>query len=89
MGKIIVFFVVANEIVSPVGGYHLVRVDKISSGCSIGIELRMELFIRAVIAVAEFNLPVFLDGFVYHFDVEKKLLVFRYICRKIADMLYL
>ena len=72
-----VVFAVANEIIPPVGGRHLVGIDDIAFHRSGFVPARMELFVRAEAVVGEGDLLAVRNGLVQNLNGIKQLRILR------------
>lgn len=86
MGDVVVLVHIANQVILPIGGNHLIRVDQILLRLSAVIRSQMELLVRTVVAVVENHLPILLNGFIQNLNGVEQFCILRLIFRQIADM---
>lgn len=88
VGNVVILVIVADQVIFPLLGCHLVRRDDVHPLCAVGAGLAMLPLVRAVFQILEADLPSPADGLVQQLDGEKELLVVGFVLRQAGNVLH-
>ena len=88
VGNVVVLVIVADQVIFPLLGCHLIRRDDVHPLCAVGAGLAMLPLVRAVLQILEADLPPPADGLVQQLDGEKELLVVGLVLRQAGNVLH-
>ena len=88
VGNVVILVIVADQVIFPLLGCHLVRRDDVHPLCAVGAGFNVLALVRAILQVLEADLPPPADGLVQQLDGEKELFVVGFVLRQAGNVLH-